>query len=290
MGSISLLGISIGFFFIIGISILFFQKKYIYHNQNIEKKQDGLEQEEHKKLDASELEMIANIMAFNEKEVKDIMTHRKKIVGIPHDWSLEKAFSFMLEESYSRFPLYEENIDNIIGILHFKDVARMFMKKGEKEVSLKEVSKKPFFVPDTKRINALFHDMQISKIHMAIAIDEYGQTAGLIAMEDVLEEIVGNILDEYDVDETFLIEQGNGKYLAKGTAQLEEVFEKLSIPLEETSYDTLNGWLISLLGRIPDDGEKQTVSYQNYQFHILEVKNNMIRYIRIIKNKEEANE
>lgn len=162
-------------------------------------------------LEASEAEMISNIMEFNDKEVKDIMTHRKKIVAVSTELSVEKAINFMLNESYSRFPLYEENLDNIIGILHLKDITRYYVANKGKNVSLKELAREPIFIPDTKNINVVFNDMQVSKVHMAIAIDEYGQTAGLVAMEDVLEEIVGNILDEYDIDENYIIDQGNGR-------------------------------------------------------------------------------
>lgn len=234
-------------------------------------------------LEASEAEMISNIIEFNEKEVKDIMTHRKKIMAVNADLPVEEAFHIMLNENYSRFPLYEENLDNIIGILHLKDITRYYVANKGKDMTLKELARKPLFVPDTKNINAVFSDMQVSKIHMAIAIDEYGQTAGLVAMEDVLEKIVGNILDEYDVDENFIIEQGNGRYLVKGLANLEDVSETLGIDIEEEDYDTLNGLLISLLGRIPSDGERPTINYHGYSFHVVDVKNKLIRYVKVAK-------
>ena len=154
-------------------------------------------------LASNEAEMISNIIEFDEKEVKDIMTHRKKIVAIDCNQTVEQTLRFMLEKSYSRFPLYEDDINNIIGILHVKDVTRCYMSSKFKNKPLKLIARKPYFVPDTQNIDVLFNDMQLKKIHMAIAVDEYGQTAGLVAMEDILEEIVGNILDEYDEDDTY---------------------------------------------------------------------------------------
>jgi len=129
--------------------------------------------------------------------------------------------------------------------------------------------------------------MQLKKIHMAIAVDEYGQTAGLVAMEDILEEIVGNILDEYDEDEKLIIKQGEGRYLMKGLASLDDIEDTLGIELEEEDFDTLNGLLTSLLNRIPSEGEHISVSYAGYLFEILDVKYKMIRFVRVTKELED---
>ena len=238
-------------------------------------------------LASNEAEMISNIIEFDEKEVKDIMTHRKKIVTIDSNQTVEQALRFMLEKSYSRFPLYEDDIDNIIGILHVKDVTRCYMSPKFKNKSLKLIARKPYFVPDTQNIDVLFNDMQLKKVHMAIAVDEYGQTAGLVAMEDILEEIVGNILDEYDEDEKLIIKQGDGQYLMKGLAGLDDIEDTLGIEIEEEDFDTLNGLLTSLLNRIPSEGEHISVSYAGYLFEILDVKNKMIRFVRVTKELED---
>lgn len=238
-------------------------------------------------LASNEAEMISNIIEFDEKEVKDIMTHRKKIVTIDCNQTVEQALRFMLEKSYSRFPLYEDDIDNIIGILHVKDVTRCYMSPKFKNKSLKLIARKPYFVPDTQNIDVLFNDMQLKKVHMAIAVDEYGQTAGLVAMEDILEEIVGNILDEYDEDEKLIIKQGEGQYLMKGLAGLDDIEDTLGIEIEEEDFDTLNGLLTSLLNRIPSEGEHISVSYAGYLFEILDVKNKMIRFVRVTKELED---
>ncbi|WP_455714334.1 hemolysin family protein [Anaerosporobacter sp.] len=236
---------------------------------------------------SNEAEMISNIIEFDEKEVKDIMTHRKKIVAIDSNQTVEQTLRFMLDKSYSRFPLYEDDIDNIIGILHVKDVTRCYMSPKFKNKPLKLIARKPYFVPDTQNIDVLFNDMQLKKIHMAIAVDEYGQTAGLVAMEDILEEIVGNILDEYDIDEKLIIKQGEGRYLMRGLAGLDDIEDILGIEIEEEDFDTLNGLLISLLNRIPNEGEHLSVSYEGYLFEILDIKNKMIRFVRVTKEVED---
>lgn len=239
-------------------------------------------------LEANEAEMISNIIEFDEKEVKDIMTHRKKIVAINVEMTIEEAIHVMLKENYSRFPLYEENIDNIVGILHLKDITRYFVSEKDNKEHLKSIAREPYFVPDTQNIAVLFNDMQLKKIHMAIVIDEYGQTAGIVAMEDILEEIVGNILDEYDIDERFIVAQGNNRYIMRGLASLDEVEEQLQIRIEQDEFDTLNGFLISLIGRIPIDGEKIEITYQGYRFYIFDVKDKMIRLIRVTKERKKA--
>ena len=238
-------------------------------------------------LASNEAEMISNIIEFDEKEVKDIMTHRKKIVAIDCNQTVEQTLRFMLEKSYSRFPLFEDDINNIIGILHVKDVTRCYMSSKFKNKPLKLIARKPYFVPDTQNIDVLFNDMQLKKIHMAIAVDEYGQTAGLVAMEDILEEIVGNILDEYDEDEKLIIKQGEGRYLMKGLASLDDIEDTLGIEIEEEDFDTLNGLLTSLLNRIPSEGEHISVSYAGYLFEILDVKYKMIRFVRVTKELED---
>lgn len=234
-------------------------------------------------LEDSELEMISNIIEFDEKEVRDIMTHRRKIIGINTDMAIDEAINRMLYEGFSRYPLYEEDIDNIIGILHLKDLMKYYMSEKDRSISLRSVAREPYFVPDTQSIDMLFHNMQTKKIHMAVAVDEYGQTVGIVAMEDVLEEIVGNIQDEYDVEEKLIVKQGDGKYLMNGLASLEEIEEELQIEIDADDYDTLNGLLVSLLGHIPEEKERVNLSFQGYRFHVLDVRDKMIRYVRVTK-------
>jgi putative hemolysin len=200
----------------------------------------------------------------------------------------------MLSENYSRYPLYEENRDNIIGILHLKDVINAYISDDSKDKQLKDIAREPYFVPDTQNINILFHDMQEKNIHMAIVIDEYGQTAGLVAMEDFLEEIVGNIQDEYDNEEKMILSMEESSVVVKGSISLEDLEDELDIAIEHDDFETLNGLLIALLDRIPQDGERATLDYEEYRFDILETRNKMIEQVRITKieptKSEEATE
>ena len=241
-------------------------------------------------LEAEEAEMISNIIEFNEKAAKDIMTHRKKMVAVNCELSIEEALRFMLDENYSRFPLYDGDIDNIVGLLHLKDVMLYHLDPRLRKEPLSKVAREPYFIPDTQSIDVLFHDMQTKKIHMAIAIDEYGQTAGIVAMEDILEEIVGDIQDEYDNEEELYTRLEDGTYLVSGEASLEDLEDILSLPFAEEdikNYDTLNGLIVSLLDHIPGDDEKATIRYCGYEYELMEIQNRMITSIRVRKIPEE---
>lgn len=241
-------------------------------------------------FDAGEAEMISNIIELDEKEAQDIMTPKKRIVAISSEMTTEDALHYMLSENYSRYPLYEGNRDNIIGILHLKDIICAYLSEELRSKSLSEIAREPYFVPDTQNINILFHEMQQKNIHMAIVIDEYGQTAGLVAMEDFIEEIVGNIQDEYDEDEAMVVSVEEEAYVVKGSISLEALEDELNIIIEHEDFDTLNGLLISILDRIPADGEQAVLEYQGYSFNILETSNKMIQLVRISKlTRDEEN-
>lgn len=244
-------------------------------------------------IDAGEAEMIQNIFELSGKNAGDIMTHRKNIVGISSTVNLRDAIAFMVGEPVSRFPVYEENIDSITGVLHFKD-AMKFHTIGDYDDwlirDIPELIRTVRFIPETRGINTLFRSMQAAKLQMVIVVDEYGQTAGLVTMEDILEEIVGNIQDEYDKDVQMIRREPNGSYLMDGMAPLEEAVEVLDIELDGEDYDTLNGLLISKLDRIPADGEQAEVTAYGYLFQVLKVENKMIRLVRITKIKEEEKE
>lgn len=248
-------------------------------------------------IQASEAEMISNIFEFGDKEAQDIMTHRNSIVAIDGTVTLKDAISFMLEGTNSRYPVYEENLDQIIGILHLKDAmrfsgdeSRLYRPLRELEGLLREAT----FVPQTKNIDELFRQMQAEKLQMVVVVDEYGQTDGLVAMEDILEEIVGNILDEYDEDsEPFIEEKGEDEYVAEGMTRLEELEDHLGISFDNEDFETLNGFLISRLDRIPEPDEQFNVDYCGYNFKILAVENKMIQRVlvtRLPESKEPGEE
>lgn len=232
-----------------------------------------------------EAEMINNIFEFGEKEAKDVMSPRQKIEGMDAALSLEEAMNLMLEHGFSRYPLYEEDLDNIIGVLHLKDAMRYYMR--DKDAVLKEIAREPFFVHPTQNIQKLLKDMQTKKIHMAIVVDEYGQTEGIVAMEDILEEIVGNILDEYDEEEHDIIRLGQDDcYLMRGLARLDEIAELLEIEFPDEDIDTLNGFLLYELGRLPQDEEEINIVYQGYSFRPIDIHDKMIVQVKVSKAAE----
>ncbi len=241
-------------------------------------------------LEAEEAEMISNIIGFNEKAAKDIMTHRKKVIAISSELTIEEALRFMLDENYSRYPLYDGDIDNITGLLHLKDVMLYYVSPRLRKEPLIKVAREPYFIPDTQSIDVLFRDMQSKKIHMAIAIDEYGQMAGIVAMEDILEEIVGDIQDEYDEEEESFTRMEDNSYLIRGDASLEELEDELELTFHEedmNNYDTINGLLVSLLDHIPEEDEKAVIRYCGHEYSLEEVHNRMIDLVRVRKLTQE---
>lgn len=238
----------------------------------------------------SEAEMIHNIFEFGDKEAKDIMTHRKNMAAIDGEMTLEEAIHFIVENRYSRCPVYLENIDNIIGILHIKEALAFSLQPEFYHTPVKEIEglvSDVSFIPETRNIHALFKEMQSAKNHMVIVVDEYGQTVGLVAMEDILEEIVGNILDEHDEEDIMIERLPDGSYLMNGMAALEDVAEALNLELNLEDYDTLNGFLISLIDKIPNDGETFDMTFDGYRFIVQSVENKMIKSVKVIKAKEE---
>lgn len=237
-------------------------------------------------LEEREAEMISNIMELDEKTAGDVMVHRKHIVAVDGMWTLEEAVEFIISQNYSRFPVYIDDIDNIIGILHLRDAMSYYHKAENKNILVRDMNNMlmtAVFIPESRNVDDLFKDMQINKTHMQIVVDEYGQTSGIIAMEDILEEIVGNIWDEYDVEEENITAQSDGSYLIKGLTTLEEMADVFEDDFDSEDYDTLNGFLISKLERIPEDGEKPILAIDGYRYQILSVKDRMISLVRMTK-------
>lgn len=234
----------------------------------------------------SEAEMIHNIFEYADKEAKDIMTHRKNIVAIDGDMSFYDMVAYVDDTGKSRFPVYEGDIDNIIGVLLIKD-AFLFCQKNEifrtpvKDIPglVREVD----FITETIKINNLFKKMQSDKSQICIVIDEYGQTSGLVAMEDILEEIVGEIEDEHDEEEQIFLSESDGSYTFDGLTELPDVLEVIDLPIDEDAFETLNGYIISLLEKVPHDDECETIERHGYLFEILKIENRIIREVRITK-------
>ncbi|HHY59284.1 MAG TPA: HlyC/CorC family transporter [Clostridia bacterium] len=226
--------------------------------------------EEKGTIDEDEKEMINNIFEFDNMIVSDIMTHRTDIASIPITAGLHEIIDLLRKRKYTRFPVYEDNIDNIIGILNVKDLI-YFWNGNSKDFDLRKIIRKPYFVPESKRTDELLKEMQEAKMHMAVVIDEYGGTAGLVTIEDLVEEIVGNIFDEYDEEEKEFEKLDENTYLINGLASLEWVGEFLNVDLPVEDYDTLSGFLIGQLGRIPGEGEKPVIEFDGLVFKVEEV-------------------
>ncbi len=226
---------------------------------------------------ASEAAMIQNIFEFSDTDVKDIMTHRKNIVAIDGDYTVREAINFINNNNMSRYPVYIEDLDNIIGILHIKDILT-FMGKDIDNVrvkDLKDLLSVAEFVPETHGINTLFAKMQSKKRHMVIVLDEYGQVSGILSLEDILEEIVGNIEDEHDEEENSIEVRPDDSFIMDGSTTLEEVEEIIGTKLSD-DFETLNGYLISLYGKIPEDGKAFKLEDNNFIFYIKNVTEKVI--------------
>lgn len=250
-------------------------------------------------IDLSEKEMINNIFEFDNKEVADIMTHRTEVVSIDAASSFEDILNLVNEERFTRYPVYEENMDNIIGVIHLRDLLRYIHIGNKTQFHIGEVLMEPYFVPESKRTDQMFKELQFNKIHMAIVVDEYGGTAGIVTMEDLIEEVMGNILDEFDDEEELydIVEVEPGEYLAAGACELDELEDILGIDLPLEDYDTVSGFMIGQLGRIPTvkdiNNEESCVEFGNFQFWILEIDEKVISRVRIVqieKNEEEISE
>ena len=242
-------------------------------------------------IEAAEAEMISNIFEYKEKEAQDIMTNRNHIIALDGELLLKDAIEAVLNGKVSRYPVYEENIDHIIGILHLKDAMRYHADHDKLHTPLRKLTdllREPEFIPQTRNIDELFKEMQSKKLQMVIVIDEYGQTSGLIAMEDILEEIVGNIMDEYDEETEYIEEKGNDEYIIEGKTPLEELEERFEISFGDVEFETLNGFLISKMDKIPEENEQFEVEVENYHFKILSVENKMIHSVLVTRKEIET--
>lgn len=265
--------------------------KSLFSKKNNEDPTDAVEEEilsiieeghEQGAILSDEAELISNVFEFGDKEARDVMTPRQKIVGIEAENEIKDALTFMLENSYSRYPIYEEDVDNIIGVLHIKEATKAYIENERQIVA--ELGSKPFYVHPTQKISKLFNEMRVNKIHMAIVVDEYGQTEGIVAMEDLLEVIVGDILDEHDEEEEDIltIAEGNG-YIVNGSTDLEELEDLFNITFPDEDIDTVNGFMLYELGRLPKEEGRIEIVYQGFSFEAIERNDKMIKKVRIRK-------
>ncbi|MEG0457381.1 MAG: hemolysin family protein [Oscillospiraceae bacterium] len=231
-------------------------------------------------IETSQREMINNIFEFDDRTADEIMTHRTEVEAVSIDSTISDVTAIAIEMGYSRIPVYDGDIDSIVGIIYVKDLLPLVCMKNPEEFKLKDFLRKAYFVPESNRCKELFKEFTDKKIQLAIVVDEYGGTAGIVTMEDVLEAIVGNIQDEYDDEEDEILKVDETTFNLEGSANLEDVFEKLEIELPENAdYETIGGFIIDQLGRIPEDNETFEVEYAHVLFKIVEVEEKRISKI-----------
>ena len=235
-------------------------------------------------IEQSEKEMINNIFEFDDRTAGEVMTHRTEVVGVETDVALAELVRIATEEGYSRIPVYEDTLDDIKGILYVKDLLGMLTECPPEHFSIAEYMRKPLFVPESNRCRELFREFKDKKMQMAVVVDEYGGTSGLVTMEDLLESIVGNIQDEYDDEEEEVSRLSENVYTMDGSIALDEVERllRVSIP-DDVDYDTLGGLITDLLGRIPTEDEHPSVRIGDAEFTVLEVEDRRIALVRAEK-------
>ncbi|WP_457556067.1 hemolysin family protein [Candidatus Pyrohabitans sp.] len=235
-------------------------------------------------IEKEEKEMISGIFEFGETDVREVMVPRIDMKCIPANESIESARRLILETGHSRIPVYEGSIDNIIGVLYAKDLLKYLNAESKKPESLREIVRPAYFVPETKKLDDLLREFQQNRIHMAIVVDEYGGTAGMVTLEDILEEIVGEIKDEYDLAEEEPLERINEReVVVDARMSIHDVNEALNIALPEEEFDTVGGLLFNTLGRIPSPGDE--VEFEDAKLRVEKMRGRRIMKVRVILKK-----
>ncbi len=229
-------------------------------------------------LETNEHELIKNVFDFNERVVKNIMVPRTKISGIELTTPHKELLELIIREGYSRIPVYDETIDKIVGIVHAKDILPLLA--DNKECVLKDIIRKPYFIPETKKINDLLSELQLKRIQIAIVLDEFGGTAGMVTLEDIVEELVGEIQDEYDEEKPIVEKVSSSEFVIDATASIYDVNEYLPHDLpEDGDYDTVAGLVSEIFGRIPEVGEAR--EYNGYNITILKKADQNVESVKL---------
>jgi CBS domain containing-hemolysin-like protein len=238
--------------------------------------------EEEGALEKGEEELVHSALEFDETQAKEIMVFRTKMVCIEQEATLSELIDLMKKSGYSRIPVYQENIDNIVGLAHIKDVLSL-LPEINRNLKVKEIMHPPVFVPYTTRLSELFRKLQKEKTHLSIVVDEYGGVAGMITMEDLLEEIVGEIEDESDREKEKIQVLKDGSALIEADTDIDEINERLGthLPEKTDAFESIGGFIINLLGRIPERGE--TVKYEDLRIIIVNVDERHIKKLRILR-------
>ncbi|MDR1804440.1 MAG: hemolysin family protein [Treponema sp.] len=233
-------------------------------------------------LEDEQKEMIQGIVELSDTTVKEVMVPRVDTLFISADSDRDELLSRVIDSGHSRFPVYEETIDNVIGILYVQDILKNLVKNETFEI--KTMIHKPFFVPEAKRIDDLLREFRRRKVHIAMVVDEYGGVSGIVCMEDILEEIIGDIQDEFDNEKEDILELGGGAWLCDVRVNLEDLTERIGITLPVEDFDTLGGFVFDLFGKIPVKYEKQV--WDGHDFIIQDMEGHKINTVKIIVGKK----
>lgn len=239
-----------------------------------------------------EKEMIESIFEFDDKLADEIMTSRTDVYAIDVNMPLSTYIDEMIQTRHSRIPVFEETIDNIVGVLYIKDFLLEARKVGFDNVDVRSLIHKPYFIPESKAIDELFQELQVSKKYIAILIDEYGGFSGIVTMEDIVEEVMGAIDDQGDEEEPKIEKIDEGIYMLYGLVPINELNNKLGLEISSEQHDTISGYLLDILGRIPDEDEKNEIQLENLTFKIEEIREKRIEKIclHIAKEEQEVSE
>ncbi len=233
-------------------------------------------------IEDTQKEMINNIFEFDDLDAGDIMTHRTDVIAADiNTVTLDEFMGLAIEYGRSRIPLYDEDIDNIVGIVYVKDLLKYVGKEVKAKGTLKNIMREPYFIPETKACGELFKEMSSRKIQMAVVVDEYGGTAGILTLEDIVEAIMGNIQDEYDQEDEEISKIDDNTFTVDGTIDIEEIDELIGKELPEGDYETLAGFIMDELQCIPKDGEMNEVIFENVKFTVLKVDDKRIEKIKV---------
>jgi CBS domain containing-hemolysin-like protein len=238
-----------------------------------------------KELEEDQKQMIRGVVELSGTTVKEVMVPRTDTVFLSAEDSKEEILKRICESEHSRFPVYKDTVDNVIGILHVKDVLKSLVNANDKPLNIKELARKPYFVPVSKHIDDLLKELQRKKIHIAVVVDEYGGVSGIVSMEDIIEEIIGDIQDEFDHETDDVVELSKGMWLCDARVNLDFLAEETNLQLPVDDFDTLGGFVFDLFGKIPVKNEK--IVYKDYDFIIHEMDGHKINSIKIVTHKKE---
>jgi magnesium and cobalt transporter len=238
---------------------------------------DVVDQEALDELNGEEKEMIRGIVELSDTSAREIMVPRIDVVFIPEDFSYEELIARILETGHSRFPIYRDTIDDVTGILYVKDLLVHIIK--DETISISDIMRKAYFVPESMKLDALLRELKERKVHIAVAVDEYGGTSGVVFMEDIIEEIVGDIQDEFDNEDEDMVQISETCWLCDARVGIEDINDELEWNLPSEDYDTLGGFVFSLFGKIPVRNEK--IVWEKFSFIVQAVEGHKIKKIKI---------